>query len=113
LKEIKITIVGKVFNANKNKILILNQTLEEYFKLVKWYLDFNTISKKELYNKSYESAKKMFDLNTALLQTAKDKAIEIMKSFNELKRKTNKLILKRISIRFDERCYKFDKTNNV
>jgi putative transposase len=48
----------------------------------------------------------MFDLNTALIQTARDKAIEIMKSFNELKTKINKPILKRISIRFDERCYK-------
>jgi IS605 OrfB family transposase len=115
LKEIKITIIGKVFNANKNKILIINQALEKYFKLVKWYIDFNNISKKELHNRTYEKAKEMFDLNTALIQTARDKAIEIMKSFNELKRKTkiNKPILKRIAIRFDERCYKFDKTNNV
>jgi IS605 OrfB family transposase len=113
LKEIKITIVGKVFNANKNKILILNQTLEKYFKLVKWYLDFKTSSKKELHNRTYESAKKIFDLNTALIQTARDKAIEILKGFNKVKRKSNKPMLKRIAIRFDERCYKFDKTNNV
>ncbi|MDT7886617.1 MAG: transposase, partial [Thermoproteota archaeon] len=82
MKEIKITIVGKVFNANKNKVLILNQALEKYFKLVKWYLDFNTSSKKELHNRTYESAKKIFDLNTALIQTARDKAIEILKGFN-------------------------------
>jgi IS605 OrfB family transposase len=113
LKEIKITIVGKVFNANKNKVLILNQALEKYFKLVKWYLDFNTSSKKELHNRTYESAKKIFDLNTALIQTARDKAIEILKGFNEVKRKSSKPKLKRIAIRFDERCYKFDKTNNV
>jgi putative transposase len=78
-------------------------------------LDFNTISKTELHNKSYEKAKETFNLNTALIQTARDKAIEIMKSFNEFKSKTkiNKPKLKRIAIRFDERCYKFDKTNNV
>ncbi len=83
MKEIKITIIGKVFNANKNKILIINQALEKYFKLVKWYLDFNNISKKELHNRTYEKAKEMFDLNTALIQTARDKAIEIMRSFKE------------------------------
>jgi putative transposase len=113
LKEIQITIVGKVFNANKNKLLILNQTLEEYFELVKWYLNFNIVSKKELHNKSYEKAKETFNLNTALIQTARDKAIETMKSFNKIKRKSSKPKLKRIAIRFDERCYKFDKTNNV
>ena len=113
MKELQITIVGKVFNANKNKVLILNQTLEEYFKLVKWYLNFNIVSKTKLHNKSYELAKKMFNLNTALIQTARDKAIEILKSFNKVKRKSSKLKLKRIAIRFDERCYQFDKTDDI
>ena len=57
------------------------------------------------------------DLNTALIQTARDKAVEILKSFNERKRegkvKTERPNLRRISIRFDKRCYSFAKTTNV
>lgn len=58
----------------------------------------------------------MFNLNTALIQTARDKAVEILKSFNERKKegkvKREKPKLKRISIRFDKRCYSFAKTTN-
>jgi hypothetical protein len=34
-KEAQICVVGKVFRPNKSKILALNKTLTEYFKLVK------------------------------------------------------------------------------
>jgi len=33
-KEVQLTVVGKVFRANRKKVLALNETLEEYFKLV-------------------------------------------------------------------------------
>jgi len=115
-KEVQLTIVGKVFKPNKRKVLALNRCLEEYFKLVKWYLSFNSASKTFLHRNGYEEAKQLFNLNTALIQTARDKAVEILKSFNQKKKdgkaKTNRPRLKRISIRFDKRCYSFAKTTN-
>jgi IS605 OrfB family transposase len=115
-KEVQLTVVGKVFRPNKKKVLALNKCLEEYFRLVNWYLNFNSTSKTFLHKNSYESAKKLFNLNTALIQTARDKAVEIVKSFNEKKKegkvKTERPKLKRISIRFDKRCYSFAKTTN-
>ena len=35
-KEAQICVVGKVFRPNKSKVLALNKTLSEYFKIVKW-----------------------------------------------------------------------------
>jgi IS605 OrfB family transposase len=48
-----------------------------------------------------------------LIQTARDKAVETLKSFKESRKSDSVLRLKRISIRFDKRCYKFSKTSNV
>jgi len=116
-KEVQLTVVGKVFKPNKKKVLALNKTLEEYFKLVNWYLNLNSTSKTFLHKNGYEKAKRLFNLNTALIQTARDKAVEILKSFNEKKKegkvKAERPKLKRISIRFDKRCYSFVKTTNV
>jgi len=113
-KEVQLTVVGKVFRPNKKKVLALNKCLEEYLKLVMWYLNFNSTSKTFLHKNGYEKAKELFNLNTALIQTARDKAVEILKSFNEKKNrvKSEKPKLKRISIRFDKRCYSFAKTTN-
>jgi IS605 OrfB family transposase len=112
-KEAQICVVGKVFRPNKSKVLALNKTLSEYFKLVKWYLGYNSTSKKFLHEKCYEKAKELFNLNTALIQTARDKAVEILKSFEENRKEESVLKLKRISIRFDKRCYSFSKTDNA
>jgi len=115
-KEVQLTVIGKVFRPNKKKVLALNKCLEEYFKLINWCLSFNSASKTFLHKNTYEKAKKLFNLNTALIQTARDKAVEIVKSLNEKKKegkaKTERPKLKRISIRFDERCYSFAKTTN-
>jgi len=112
-KEAQICVVGKVFRPNKSKVLALNKTLSEYFKLVKWYLGYNSASKKFLHEKCYEDAKRLFNLNTALIQTARDKAVEILKGFEENRKEGSVLELKRISLRFDKRCYSFSKTNNA
>ncbi|MBS7612169.1 transposase [Candidatus Bathyarchaeota archaeon] len=80
---------------------------------MKWYLGFNSKSKKLLHENYYEEAKKIFHLNTALIQTARDKAVEILKSFERNKKEDSVLRLKRVSIRFDKRCYGFSKTTNV
>jgi len=112
-KEVQITVVGKVFKPNKLKVLALNRTLSEYFRLVNWYLSFNSKSKSDLHKNCYEEAKKRFNLNTALIQTARDKAVEILKSFEKTRKDDSVLRVKRISIRFDKRCYSFSKTTNV
>jgi IS605 OrfB family transposase len=112
-KDVQICVVGKVFKPNRLKVLALNRTLIEYFRLVKWYLNFNSTSKSFLHENGYKKAKESFNLNTALIQTARDKAVEILKSFEETKKEDSVLELKRISIRFDKRCYSFSKTTNV
>ncbi|MCD6381105.1 MAG: hypothetical protein J7L50_02130, partial [Candidatus Odinarchaeota archaeon] len=66
-KEIRLTVVGKVLKPNKKKILALNRCLEEYFNVVKWYLSFNSTSKSFLHKNGYEKAKRLFNLNTALI----------------------------------------------
>jgi len=112
-KEVQVTVVGKVFKPNSRKVLALNRTLGEYFRLVKWYLGFNSDSKTFLHEKGYEMAKNFYNLNTALIQTARDKAVEILKSFEENRNEDSILMPKRISIRFDKRCYTFSKTTNA
>jgi hypothetical protein len=94
-KEVQICVVGKVFRPNRSKVLALNKTLSEYFKIVKWYLSCNSKSKKFLHEKCYEKAKELFNLNTALIQTARDKAVEILKSFEENRKESSILKLKR------------------
>jgi len=112
-KDVQLTVVGKVFKPNERKVLTLNRILNEYFRLVKWYLGFNSKSKSVLHENCYEEAKRRFNLNTALIQTARDKAVEVLKSFEKNKKDDSVLELKRISIRFDKRCYSFSKTTNV
>jgi len=82
-KDVHVCVVGKVFKPNKRKVLALNKTLDEYFRLVMWYLSFNSTSKTFLHENCYEKAKELFNLNTALIQTARDKAVEILKSFEK------------------------------
>ena len=48
-----------------------------------------------------------------MIQTARDKAVEILKSFEKDRNEDSVLKLERISIRFDKRCYRFSKTTNV
>jgi transposase len=103
----------KGFQAEQTEGLSSNKTLDEYFRLVKWYLSLNSTSKTFLHENCYEKAKELFNLNTALIQTARDKAVEILKSFEETRKEDSVLRLRRISIHFDKRCYEFSKTTNV
>jgi putative transposase len=112
-KDVQVCVVGKVFKPNRLKVLALNRTLDKYFGLVRWYLAFNSKSKNFLHENCYEKAKGLFNLNTALIQTARDKSVEILKGFERNKKDDSLLRLKRISIRFDKRCYSFSKTTNV
>jgi hypothetical protein len=56
-----------------------------------------------------ERPKELF--NTALIQTAMDKAVEILKGSERNRKDDSILRLKRISMRFGRRCYSFSKTN--
>jgi len=112
-KDVQLCVVGKVFKPNRLKVLALNRTLNEYFRLVEWYLSFNSGLKSFLHENYYEKAEELFKLNAASIQTARDKAVEILKSFKENRRENNVLRLKRISMRFDRRCYTFSKTTNI
>ena len=80
---------------------------------MKWYLSFNK-SKCFLHDNSYEKAKELFNLNTALIQTARDKAVEVLKSFEESKNKKEESVL---SLRYlhtlRQGLYSFSKTSNV
>jgi len=111
-KDVQITVVGKVFKPNTDKVLTLNRCLEKYHRLVKWYLGFNSSSKTYLHANCYDEAKQGFGLNTALIQTARDKAVETLRSFKETRNKDSVLSLKKVSIRFDNRCHTFSKTTN-
>ena len=73
----------KGFQAEQTESLSSKKTLDEYFRLVKWYLSLNSTSKTFLHENCYEKAKELFNLNTALIQTVRDKAVEILKSFEE------------------------------
>jgi len=109
-KQVQLTVVGKVFKPNTRKLLLLNKCLTKYYELVKWHLQFNTTSKSTLH-KHYKEAK-AFGLNTALVQTARDKAVETLKSFRENRAEDSVLTLKKTSVRFDQRCYRLAKTEN-
>jgi len=62
-KDVQITVVGKVYKPNRSKVLALNKALNEYFRY----------------------------LSPALIQTARDKAVEILKSFRARKKRSSLL----------------------
>ena len=59
-RDVQLTVIGKVFKPNPNKVLALNMTLKEYFRLVRWYLSFNSTSKTLLHENGYEEAKRLW-----------------------------------------------------
>jgi len=75
------------------EVLALNRTLNKYFRLVKWHTGFNSKSKSFLHENCYWKAKGLFNLNTTLNQTARDKAVEILKRSEENRREDSVLRL--------------------
>jgi len=110
-ESVRLTIIGKVLRPNKWKILALNRCQERYFKLVRWYLSFSSTSKRFLHERCYSEARRRFGFNAALTQTARDKAVEIMRSLKMLSRraKCKEPSSKRVSIRFDTRCFTLER----
>ncbi|MBD3198222.1 MAG: hypothetical protein GF317_24445 [Candidatus Lokiarchaeota archaeon] len=64
---LQLTVIGKVFNPNKRKIINLNWDLDQYIEYVWWYLSFKPTSKKILHKDAYHKVKQRFELKTALL----------------------------------------------
>lgn len=122
-KIVQTTLIGKVYKENKGKNYRLNCLLEEYFRLVKLYvsigLELKDMSKSSLHEFMYNKVCNDFNLATGLIQTARDKSVEILESFKKTdkgktdkKRKSRTLKMKRISIRFNNTIFKFEKTEN-
>ncbi len=109
--KLQLTVMGKVFKPNKGKILSLNRDLDRYARCVRWYLSFKPTSRKRLHKGAYKKAKQMFELKTALLQSARDKAVEIYKSFKKIKGKISEIHIRKCCMRFDECSFKFIKTD--
>jgi hypothetical protein len=91
--------------------LHLNRDLDQYVECVRWYLSFKPTSRNKLHKDTYKNAKERFELKTALLQSARDKAVEIYKSFENVKGKDSELHLRKCCMRFDERSFRFAKVN--
>ncbi len=108
---LQLTVIGKVFKSNEGKVLSLNRDLDRYASCVRRYRSFKPTSRKRLHKGAYKKAKQMFELKTALLQSARDKAVEIHKSFKKFKGKTSEIHLRKCCMRFDERSFKFIKTD--
>ena len=120
-KFLQTTIIGKAQNMNKTKSYRLNIAMEKYFDLIKLYTSTGITSRAALHNLMYDGVKNDFNINTALIQTAANKATEILKSYNETgkkignnkKKQNRKLRLNKTSIRFDSRTFKFSRTDNI
>jgi len=106
---LQLTVIGKVFNPKAGKILALNRDLDQYMACVTWYYVFQPTSKTQLHHDAYQSPKTKFNLKTALLQSARDKAVEIYTSFQQVKEKNSQFCLKKCCLRFDERSFAFTK----
>jgi hypothetical protein len=65
-KNVQVCVIGKVFKPSRLKVLALNMALNEGFKLVEWYLSFN--SKRVSFTRT-AMKKELF--NTALIQTVR------------------------------------------
>ncbi|MBD3194778.1 MAG: hypothetical protein GF317_06975 [Candidatus Lokiarchaeota archaeon] len=91
--------------------MTLNWDLDRYIEYVRWYLAFKPVSKQKLHKDAYNKAKEWFELKTALLQSARDKVVEIYTSFKNIKKKGSQLHLRKCCIRFDARSFTFVKTD--
>jgi hypothetical protein len=77
-------VVGKVFKPNKRKVLALKQNTQRILWDCEAVSPLNSASKSVLHENGYERTKERFNLNTALIQTARDKAVE---NLEELRKK--------------------------
>jgi len=98
--EVKVAVQGKILNPNKEKGHKLNVVLEKYLKAVKFFASFK-INDKDLQQKAYKEARRRFGLSSTLTQTARDKAVELVKA-NE----GREFHVHEVSIRVNYRAFK-------
>jgi hypothetical protein len=77
--EVKVAVQGKILNPNKEKRHKLNVVLEKYLKAVKFFASFKIKDKELLKQKAYKEARRRVGLSSTLTQTARDKAVELVK----------------------------------
>ena len=99
--EVKVAIQGKILNPNKEKRHKLNVVLEKYLKAVKFFASFGINDKKLLQQKGYKEARRMFGLSSTLTQTARDKAVELVKGSEG-----REFHMRKVSIRVNYRAFK-------
>ena len=99
--EVKVAVQGKILNPNKEKRYKLNVVLEKYLKTVKFFASFKINDKKLLQQKAYKEARRRFGMSSTLTQTARDKAVELVKA-NE----GREFHVHRVSIRVNYRAFK-------
>jgi len=99
--EVKVAVQGKILNPNKEKGHKLNVVLEKYLKAVKFFASFKINDKKLLQQKAYKEARRRFGMSSTLTQTARDKAVELVKA-NE----GREFHVHRVSIRVNYRAFK-------
>ncbi len=104
--EVKVALQGKIANPNKEKRHKLNVVLEKYLKAVKFFASFKIKDKNILQRKGYGEARRMFGLSSTLTQTARDKAVELVKA-NE----GREFHVQQVSVRVNYRAFKLVRRN--
>ncbi|MFW6172193.1 MAG: RNA-guided endonuclease TnpB family protein [Elusimicrobiota bacterium] len=102
------TLQFEIIDANKSKLDKLNNTVRQYRKCINFYLHEIGKNPEAISNKNlpdiYKKAKNIYNLPTALLQTAGRKAIESYKSYkNSTKNKTYPHFDSFVPVRYDKR----------
>lgn len=107
--KIQTSIQFKVIQPNKNKALSLNTTMRQYRKCVNFYL--HEIAKGTPLIDIYQMAKQQYNLQTGLIQTARDIAKEQYDSYKNNPDNPRFPHFKGLmTIRFDHRSISFKKT---
>ncbi|PSN89750.1 transposase, partial [Candidatus Marsarchaeota G1 archaeon OSP_B] len=99
--EVKVAVQGKILNPNKEKRHKLNVVLEKYLKAVKFFASFGIKDKNLLQQRAYKEARRRFGLSSTPTQTARDKAVELVKA-NE----GREFHIRKVSIRVNYRAFK-------
>ena len=104
-------------NLSSNKAHKLATLQAEHERCVAWHLEkcqeLGTTSKTSIHAACYREATALFDLNTGILQAARDKALVTQRSYLARKRKGKKASPPRFTSCTCPRCGHVDKANRV
>jgi len=104
--EVKLTVQGKILNPNKEKRHKLNVVLEKYLKAVKFFASFKIKDRNLLQQRAYKEARRRFGLSSNLTESARDKAVELVKA-NE----GREFHVQQVSVRVNYRAFKLVRRN--